>query len=64
MRKDISMTPRANIYTASPEIFKAWFTYSQKVAECGLEKPLLELVKIRASQINGCANWIVSPCVV
>jgi len=52
------MTPRANIYTASPEIFKSWFAYSQTVAECGLEKPLLELVKIRASQINGCANCL------
>lgn len=52
------MTPRLNLYTASPDIFKAWFAYSQKVAECGLEKPLLELVKIRASQINGCANCL------
>lgn len=25
------------------------------VDECGLEKPLLELIKTRASQINGCA---------
>lgn len=25
------------------------------VRECGLEKPLLELVRMRASQINGCA---------
>ena len=25
------------------------------VDECGLEKPLIELVKMRASQINGCA---------
>jgi AhpD family alkylhydroperoxidase len=25
------------------------------VSECGLEKPLMELVRLRASQINGCA---------
>jgi len=25
------------------------------IAGCGLEKPLIELVKMRASQINGCA---------
>lgn len=52
------MTSRVPLYTASPDIFKAWYAYSLKVAECGLEKPLLELVKIRASQINGCANCL------
>jgi AhpD family alkylhydroperoxidase len=30
-------------------------TISEYVQECGLEKSILELVKIRASQINGCA---------
>jgi AhpD family alkylhydroperoxidase len=30
----------------------------QYVDNCGLERPLLELVKIRASQINGCAYCI------
>nr|WP_074304884.1 carboxymuconolactone decarboxylase family protein [Singulisphaera sp. GP187] len=28
------------------------------LAKCGLERPLLELVKIRASQTNGCAYCI------
>ena len=32
--------------------------FSNHVATSGLEKPLLELVKIRASQINGCANCL------
>jgi AhpD family alkylhydroperoxidase len=54
----IAMTPRANIYTVSPDIFKAWYDFSILVGESGLEKPLLELVKIRASQINGCANCL------
>jgi len=44
------MTPRADIYAVSPDIFKAWFDFSMKVDECGLEKSLLELVKIRASR--------------
>ena len=52
------MTPRANIYTVSPAIFKAWHAFATQVGECGLEKSLLELVKIRASQINGCANCL------
>lgn len=52
------MTPRADIYSVSPELFNAWFAFSAKVAESGIEKSLLELVKIRASQINGCANCL------
>ena len=31
------------------------FQLERYVRQCGLEKSLLELVKIRASQINGCA---------
>jgi AhpD family alkylhydroperoxidase len=52
------MTPRLNPFTAAPELAKAWFAFSNQVGESGLEKPLLELVKIRASQINGCANCL------
>lgn len=52
------MTPRADIYTLAPDLFKAWYAFSMKVEESGLEKPLLELIKIRASQINGCANCL------
>ncbi len=52
------MTARANPYTAAPELTQAWLAFSNKVAASGLEKPLLELVKIRASQINGCANCL------
>jgi hypothetical protein len=37
------MTPRADIYTISPAIFKAWYALSVQVGESGLEKPLLEL---------------------
>ncbi|MGN6817312.1 MAG: carboxymuconolactone decarboxylase family protein [Sphingomonas sp.] len=52
------MTPRINPYAAAPEMVQAFLTLSNKVMESGLEKPLLELVKIRSSQINGCANCI------
>lgn len=49
------MDARLNAWTAEPELMKVMLTLSEKVAHCGLEFSLLELVKIRASQINGCA---------
>ncbi len=52
------MTPRADIAAAAPDLFKTWFALSMQVASSGFEKTLLELVKIRASQINGCANCL------
>ncbi|HVI87936.1 MAG TPA: carboxymuconolactone decarboxylase family protein [Dongiaceae bacterium] len=39
---------------ANPEIYAAMVNLSAKASE-GLEKDLVELVKLRASQINGCA---------
>ena len=39
----------------SPESYQALVDFSATVSKGGLEKSLLELVKIRASQINGCA---------
>lgn len=52
------MTNRTNPYAVAPGLLKAWMGFSNQVAASGLEKPLLELVKIRASQINGCANCL------
>lgn len=52
------MTARLNHFAVAPEIMKAFFAFSNQVADSGLEKPLVELVKIRASQINGCANCL------
>jgi AhpD family alkylhydroperoxidase len=46
---------RINYYTSSPDAMKAMMALEKAVSELGLEKPLLELVKLRASQINGCA---------
>ena len=39
----------------SPSGHRAFLALNQFVENCGLEHPLLELIKIRASQINGCA---------
>jgi AhpD family alkylhydroperoxidase len=46
---------RLNWLQASPQDFQALFGFSTHVNESGLEHSLLELVKMRASQINGCA---------
>jgi AhpD family alkylhydroperoxidase len=49
------MEHRINAFTASPKAYQALATMEQFVDSCGLERLLLELVKMRASQINGCA---------
>lgn len=48
------MTQRLNFSQASPGGFKALRGLQEHVEGCGLEHSLLELVKMRASQINGC----------
>ena len=49
------MGSRIEFAKASPEAYQAMLTLSKYTNECGLEHSLLELVKTRASQINGCA---------
>ena len=49
------MKPRLDPNAASPDAVRALLALSAYVESCGLERSLLELVKIRASQINGCA---------
>jgi AhpD family alkylhydroperoxidase len=49
------MKQRINPYAAAPDAMNAVMALANYVADCGLEHSLLSLVKIRASQINGCA---------
>jgi AhpD family alkylhydroperoxidase len=49
------MTPRLNPFGAAPALMKLWLDFGNNVQKGGLEESLMELVKIRASQINGCA---------
>jgi AhpD family alkylhydroperoxidase len=49
------MEPRIDYYKASPDTTKAMHGLERAVCSSGLEPGLLELVKMRASQINGCA---------
>jgi AhpD family alkylhydroperoxidase len=49
------MEQRLDWLKAAPGVPKALFGLQSAINESGLELPLLELVKMRASQINGCA---------
>ena len=49
------MTQRINYTQASPGGFKALRQLQEYVENSGLEHNLLELVKMRTSQLNGCA---------
>lgn len=49
------MEARINYTKLPPEPVKALLALGRYLDGCGLEHRLLELVKIRASQINGCA---------
>ncbi|MCP1907610.1 AhpD family alkylhydroperoxidase [Bradyrhizobium elkanii] len=51
------MTVRLDPLAAAPKIMKIWFDASVAISS-SLEPKLAELVKIRASEINGCANCI------
>jgi AhpD family alkylhydroperoxidase len=49
------MKSRLNPFAAAPAALKPWFEFGKHTLESGLEHSLMELVKIRASQMNGCA---------
>ena len=49
------MSGRIDYRTASPAAFKAMLAMEAQVRGSGLEHSLIELVKMRVSQINGCA---------
>ena len=49
------MTPRLNTFAAAPALMKSWLEFGESLDRGGLEESLMELVKVRASQINGCA---------
>jgi len=49
------MEPRMDYMKTAPDGYKAMSALESYVRQSGLEHTLLELVKTRASQINGCA---------
>ncbi len=52
------MTQRIDYKKASPGAYQAMLGLENHVRRCGLERSLLELVKTRVSQINGCAYCV------
>ena len=49
------MKARLNPFTAAPGPMRLWMQFGQELVKDSLEPSLMELIKIRASQINGCA---------
>lgn len=56
------MSSRIDYLKVAPEAVKAMVVFEGYINKCGLEKPLVELVKLRASQINGCAYCVDMHC--
>ena len=52
------MASRLNIVKAASGAYRAMSQLDHYVKNCGLELPLIELIEIRASQINGCGYCI------
>lgn len=53
---------RIDFYKISPEAVNAMMSLEKFVNNCGLDKLLLELVKLRVSQINGCVFCVDLHC--
>jgi len=49
------MEPRINYPKVASGVFEAMLSLSNYLRKCGLEESLVNLVCLRASQINGCA---------
>lgn len=52
------MNKRIEWSKASPDAFKAMIGLEQALGKSGLDSSLLELVRLRASQLNGCAYCV------
>lgn len=52
------MKPRLDYFSKAPELMRAVRELNKAVEESGLERSLLHLIKLRASQINGCSYCV------
>lgn len=52
------MQPRIEYGTYGQEALKSMAGLEKYIAQCGLDHKLIHLIKMRASQINGCAYCI------
>ena len=53
-----AMKPRLEYFPKAPELMQAVLALNTAVEESGLEMSLLHLIKLRASQINGCSYCV------
>jgi AhpD family alkylhydroperoxidase len=58
MAQEDDMKARLDPYKAAPATMKAVIALEGHVQKSGLDPKLVELVKLRASQINGCAYCV------
>ncbi|GAD90797.1 hypothetical protein VHA01S_056_00140 [Vibrio halioticoli NBRC 102217] len=49
---------RVNIYSSQPAAYKAFFAVEAYLKQCSFDSILEELVRVRTSQLNGCAYCI------
>ncbi|MBO3040717.1 carboxymuconolactone decarboxylase family protein [Burkholderia pseudomallei] len=52
------MQTRLDYRKANPHALNAMLALEERIAQSGLEPTLIELVRLRASQINGCAYCV------
>src|SRR6266850_915399 len=62
MTKGETMSQRLDYYTTSPNLSKKLYELSDAVKKSSLGNTLLDLVNIRASQLNGCALCLDMHC--
>ncbi|EHB63651.1 alkylhydroperoxidase like protein, AhpD family [Paenibacillus lactis 154] len=52
------MTLRMNHRSVNPNVFKSLLALEQSAKNSGLDHKLYELIKLRASQVNGCSYCV------
>jgi AhpD family alkylhydroperoxidase len=53
--KEVAMQERFNFAKVAPGVYYAMLGLEEYLHQSAIEEPLLHLIKLRASQINGCA---------
>lgn len=54
-KKRLTMEVRFNIAKEAPGVYEALLASEKYLHHCSIEMPLIHLIKLRTSQINGCA---------
>jgi AhpD family alkylhydroperoxidase len=57
-QKEVNVTPRIDYRQFSPDALQAMLALEKHLSSCGFDHKFMHLLKLRASQINGCAYCI------